>query len=53
MAMRAFNRILTILAVVSLAGWLAYLETDNVAEIIGPIVTLAAGYVGIKGRNSD
>ena len=49
--MGIFNRTIIILAIIALAGFLAYLKIDSeqIAKIIMAVATPAGIYIGVKG----
>ena len=49
--MNVFNRMVIILAIVALAGWLAFLKIDPeaIVKIIMAVSTPAGIYIGVKG----
>lgn len=44
-----YNRIIAIVCISLLAGFLAYTKVEGPEKYLGPVVSLALAYVGIKG----
>lgn len=57
--MTKFNRLITILGVSGLCGWLGWLvhqgpmTAKEAGDLITPVVTLALAYTTIKGSGND